>query len=612
MAEEIGGEYEVCDVADRDAVWRMAAPSGNVTPSSACSSTTPALPGAATTSTCRRSGSRSSSAINYLGSVWCLLSLLPGAGSGCALAPRQRRLGRGHRRDRAVLGVEARAARVLAIGRERAAASRDPRAHGQPGLRAHGGFPAGLAAARPLRPGGRRAGASSPIESCAPSSATGPRSSSRAGTEPPRSRRRSRPAPSAASAPGALRATRRLLKRYPQPPPGGKPPARSASSESSHSVGNARSCTTSAHFVGSLDRSRSTSSSASSRVEIVPAARSSAISSSSRPISGPGGSAELVPAEQRLRRLGLARRRARRPRAPEPRRRRARRRPTAPSPGGTGGSSAVSRPRAARRAGASARTASSRSTPGTSAGSRRRPRRGETQAGRPARAIEPRARPFERRQQAELVGPPVALDREPDELRERTLPRGLCHERRLLAHEPFRLLLEHEAELVLEPHRAQQAQRIIREHGRRDGTDQLRSEVRAPAVRVDFLAAGQRDRDRVDREVASREVVLDPVVQGREVDGMPGLERDPPGAVALGQRKRVTARPLRVLPCGLPRLSAGDVEVDELPAQRLVPHRTAHDPRLFPGQNLLRELTHRAPPAGRASGLSRSATRART
>src|SRR3990172_2314821 len=45
----------------------------------------------------------------------------------------------------------------------------------------------------------------------------------------------------------------------------------------------------------STDCSLLTSSSASSRVEIVPAARSSAIRSSSRPISGPGGSPSSSP-----------------------------------------------------------------------------------------------------------------------------------------------------------------------------------------------------------------------------------------------------------------------------------------------------------------------------
>ena len=56
-AEEVGGEYEVCDVGDRDAVWRMA-------------------------SSIRERHLEIERIeelirINYLGSVWCLLALLP-------------------------------------------------------------------------------------------------------------------------------------------------------------------------------------------------------------------------------------------------------------------------------------------------------------------------------------------------------------------------------------------------------------------------------------------------------------------------------------------------------------------------------------------------------
>ena len=77
---------------------------------------------------------------NYLGTVWCT-QRVP-AGPRRRLARRQRRLGRGHGRRRAVLGVEARAARVLALGRRRARAPRDLGAHGQPGLRRDARLPA--------------------------------------------------------------------------------------------------------------------------------------------------------------------------------------------------------------------------------------------------------------------------------------------------------------------------------------------------------------------------------------------------------------------------------------------------------------------------------------
>ncbi len=207
----------------------------------------------------------------------------------------------------------------------------------------------------------------------------------------------------------------------------------------------------------------------------------------------PRRDAELVATEQRLRRLVLARRphgvlelgrpdehervvgpRLRRPAEPVDRARRAVRGPL----------------RVQKLVRVPLRLVRHREAPQALAEDRDEAKRGPVDQ----RTIEPRARPSERRQQAELVGPPVTLDREPDELGERPLPRRFRDERRLVAHEPFRLQLEHEAELVLEPHGAQQAQRIVREHGRRDRADQLRIEVRAPAVRVDRFAAGERAR----------------------------------------------------------------------------------------------------------------------
>ena len=153
------------------------------------------------------------------------------------------------------------------------------------------------------------------------------------------------------------------------------------------------------------------------------------------------------------------------------------------------------------------------------------------------RAIEAGARTVERRQQPQLVGPPVPLDRQPDELGQRPLARRLRDEVGLLPHEPLGLRLEPEAELVLEPDRAQEPQGIVGEDLLRDGTDDLRLQIDLSTVGVGRITTRQRDGDRVDREVPSREVVLDAFLQRREVDRSPTLERDPPGAVPLGERK---------------------------------------------------------------------------
>src|SRR5262249_24758929 len=65
--------------------------------------------------------------------------------------------------------------------------------------------------------------------------------------------------------------------------------------------------------------------------------------------------------------------------------------------------------------------------------------------------------------------------------------------------------LETEPELVLEPDRPQEAERIVLEDLGPDGAEHPSLEVGAPVERIDVVAAGQRAGDRVDREVAARE-----------------------------------------------------------------------------------------------------------
>ena len=82
--------------------------------------------------------------VNYLGSVWTTLAFLPGLGKGSHIVNLVSVAGDGGRRP--VLGVEARAARVLALDRRRAGAARDHGAHGQPRVRRDGGLPAAASA----------------------------------------------------------------------------------------------------------------------------------------------------------------------------------------------------------------------------------------------------------------------------------------------------------------------------------------------------------------------------------------------------------------------------------------------------------------------------------
>ena len=120
----------------------------------------------------------------------------------------------------------------------------------------------------------------------------------------------------------------------------------------------------------------------------------------------------------------------------------------------------------------------------------------------------------------------------------------------------------------------------------------------------------QGPRDRVDREVAGREVGLDRVSQRREVDGAAVLERDAPGAVALRERERSASRPASVAAGGGSRVPAGDVDVDDGAPERLVADGASHQPRLLAGEELAGELKHRARSASRARDRTRSARRA--
>ena len=160
------------------------------------------------------------------------------------------------------------------------------------------------------------------------------------------------------------------------------------------------------------------------------------------------------------------------------------------------------------------------------------------------------------------------------------------------ADELLRQRREPEAELALETHRAQEAERVVLEDRLRDRAQAAQLDVLEAAARIDDLAAGERPRERVHGEVARREVALDRPAERGEVDRAAVLERDPPRAVLLGERERRSAGAPRVGPRGLLRPAAGDVHVDHGPAEQLVAERTTDDPGLLAGQDLLRELGH--------------------
>ena len=158
-AEEIGGEYEVCDVADRDAVWRMAAAVRERHPELGLLVNNAGVPGRGNYLDLPPERIEELVRINYLGSVWCLLSLLPALEAG---APSH------------LVNVVS-VAGTVAIGPYSASkhaqlafsrsVARELRPRGihvhtvNPGFVHTEGFPQDWLLTGPLRPGGRRAGA---------------------------------------------------------------------------------------------------------------------------------------------------------------------------------------------------------------------------------------------------------------------------------------------------------------------------------------------------------------------------------------------------------------------------------------------------------------------
>jgi short-subunit dehydrogenase len=76
-ADEVGGEYEVCDVADREAVSRMGASVRERHPAVGLLVNGAGVPGRGNFVDLAPERIEELVRVNYLGSVWCLLALLP-------------------------------------------------------------------------------------------------------------------------------------------------------------------------------------------------------------------------------------------------------------------------------------------------------------------------------------------------------------------------------------------------------------------------------------------------------------------------------------------------------------------------------------------------------
>ncbi len=141
-----------------------------------------------------------------------------------------------------------------------------------------------------------------------------------------------------------------------------------------------------------------------------------------------------------------------------------------------------------------------------------------------------------------------------------------------------------------ESRRAQDAERVVGETRRRNGSQRAGVEIVATAVRIDQSIAGrplrrrgQRDGHRVHGEIAPVEIGGDAVTaQAGDIDPEARLGRgNAPGSEALGQGEGMAPD----LPgdglCGLV-LARSDtqVEVGDLPIEHRLPHGTTDDPAL--------------------------------
>ncbi len=173
-----------------------------------------------------------------------------------------------------------------------------------------------------------------------------------------------------------------------------------------------------------------------------------------------------------------------------------------------------------------------------------------------------------------------------------------------------------EPELGRDPGRAQQPQRVGREAALADDPQQPPLEVGEAVVGVDRVAAGERHRDRAEREVAGVEVGLDRLPPQRRRVGLPGaVPGDHPPGRELG-------RELEGVPVALlgdrPRRRGGvsgdgEVEVGDLAAERRVADRPAGDPgglavRQRPSRD--RDRPRRAEAIGEAAHSNTLGTRA--
>ncbi len=179
------------------------------------------------------------------------------------------------------------------------------------------------------------------------------------------------------------------------------------------------------------------------------------------------------------------------------------------------------------------------------------------------------------------------------ELAEHALRGDLVDPRRSLRGRGDRSRLRLESQPGDEARQPQHTQRVAVEGLLRHHPKAAPLEVGRALVRIDQRAALQRLRDRVHREVALGEVLLDGLaLQGGHVN-LPAATRrvHPPGTEVAAQLEHGTTRDHGEMPRERPRVTGyRDVQIEHGAAQKPVAHRAADDPRRLVPQRLSRHL----------------------
>ncbi len=175
-----------------------------------------------------------------------------------------------------------------------------------------------------------------------------------------------------------------------------------------------------------------------------------------------------------------------------------------------------------------------------------------------------------------------------------------------------RLLLGRQPQLRDEAREPHDAQRIARERRCRDHPQPPCSEVLPATRRVDELAARERLGDRVDGEVALREVLLDRLPEQRREIGLPAVTRlhDAPGAELLGQREDRSTRGARERPRrSLDVAADGQVDVGRRAAEQAVAHGAADEPGRRAGERAADDVERILAAGHRVSSVRRRTRR---